>query len=267
MRPLPTAGRFALVLALVVLAGALPAGQAVDQQPAAPDDWDAIADAPKGARVKLTLTDGKWVTGRIADFETEAVVLTDVDIDRRGVTMPANSINGSRYRFLRTSVTRAELFTKIRPPLPAAESLDQLRVLVRSGDRIKLTTTDGENLAGTVTSLSASSMSMRMGARVRQFSADDIRTIRQRRPDSAKEGALTGLAIGAGAGFIGGCGACHLQIPLITSAIGASIGAGIDALFNAEMVVFRGRGHSVKRVTVVPQLAKSHQGVQVAFKF
>ena len=264
MRPLPTTGRFALVLAFVVLAGALPAGQAVDQPP---DDWDAIAAAPQGARVKLTLTDGKWVAGRIADFETEAVVLTDLEMDPRGITIPTNSVSGNRYRFLRTSVARAHLFTKITPPLPAAESLHELRVLVRSGDRIKLTTSDGENVAGTVTSLSASSISMRTGAQVRQFSADDISAIRQRRPDSAKEGALVGLAIGAGAGFMGGCGACHLQIPLITGAIGAGIGAGIDALVNTEMVVFRGRGNSVKRVTVVPQLAKSHKSVQVAVRF
>jgi len=48
--------------------------------------------------------------------------------------------------------------------------------------------------------------------------------------------------------------------------IGAGIGVGVDALIKGNLVVFQRRDSS-RRVTVMPQLAKSHKSVNVSVQF
>lgn len=49
--------------------------------------------------------------------------------------------------------------------------------------------------------------------------------------------------------------------------IGAGIGVGIDALIRGNVVVFQRPGPLGMRVSVAPQLAKSHKSVMVSIGF
>ena len=66
------------------------------------------------------------------------------------------------------------------------------------------------------------------------------------------------------------CGRCHvgpgLMVAGLYGGIGAGIGVGIDALIEGRLVVYQ-RRDSTRRITVTPQLAKSHKGVNVSVQF
>jgi hypothetical protein len=132
------------------------------------------------------------------------------------------------------------------------------------GERISLVAASGERLSGRVIAITASSLSMQIGNEVRRFAEAEIQTVRQRRADSLRNGALIGFGAGAGVGLTTPCGRCHLDLTLAMGAAGAAIGVGIDALIKSEVVVFRGHGASARQITVVPQIAKSHKGLGLA---
>src|SRR5512147_2582375 len=76
-----------------------------------------------------------------------------------------------------------------------AGSLDQLRVLVKSGDTIRVTDRAGREVRGSVIDISGSSLELATGGSQRTFLESDITTIRQRRPDSLANGAKWGFAV------------------------------------------------------------------------
>ena len=123
-----------------------------------------------------------------------------------------------------------------RPPLLAqgqATSFDQLSVLVRPGDKVTVTPTTGSPFSGRIASLSGSGLKLRVGKELRELQELDVATVRHRRPDSLRNGALWGLGIGAATGMVA-CGRCHVGPGLVVAGlyggIGAGIGVGIDAL-------------------------------------
>ena len=131
-----------------------------------------------------------------------------------------------------------------------AGTFDQLRVLVKAGDRIRVVDTSGQDIRGTIADLGLSSLTLVSDGTRRDFAERDINTISQRRPDSLANGALWGLAIGGGLGLLGGLalsgadGSSAAIIPVITLAyggIGAGVGAGVDALISAERVIYARR--------------------------
>jgi hypothetical protein len=67
------------------------------------------------------------------------------------------------------------------------------------------------------------------------------------------------------------CGRCHVgpgaAMGLTLGGVGAGIGVGIDALIRSDLVVFQRTDRSGVRVSVVPQLAKSHKSVNVSIGF
>lgn len=85
-----------------------------------------------------------------------------------------------------------------------AGTFDQLRVLVKPGDTISVIDPTGNEIRGKIETLSSSSMALLVAGRRRDLREDEIDTIRQRRPDSLRNGALWGFGIGAGLGTLAG---------------------------------------------------------------
>jgi hypothetical protein len=134
-----------------------------------------------------------------------------------------------------------------------AGSFEQLRVLVKQGDTVRVTDAAGEEVRGTVTDLSPSSLALRVGGTRRTFLETDITAIHQRRNDSLANGAKWGFIVGAALGVLGGVaiareyesgggGAFIPILGVVYGSIGAGAGAGIDAMNRSEQVIFAWRG-------------------------
>lgn len=153
-----------------------------------------------------------------------------------------------------------------------ANSFEELRLLVRPGDTITIRSSAGAEVTGKIDSLSRSSLVLRDGER-REFLEADVTSILQRRGDSLVNGALWGMA--AGAGFIavaaaasceGDCDGFVVAAALVYSGLGAAIGIGIDALVMSRYVVYEKARRSVAW-RVSPLLTPRRQGVAVTLSF
>ena len=152
-----------------------------------------------------------------------------------------------------------------------AGSFDQLRVLVKPGDTVRVTDGAGEEVRGTITDLSPSSLALRVGGTRRTFLETDIAAIHQRRNDSLANGAKWGFVIGAGLGVLGGIalaqeyesgggGAFIPILGLVYGSIGAGAGAGIDAMSPSEQAIYARRG-APSKAGVRPGLTLRRSGI------
>ena len=134
-----------------------------------------------------------------------------------------------------------------------AGSFEQLRVLVKAGDTVRVTDGSGEEVRGAITGLSSSSLALTSGGTRRTFLENDVAAVYQRRNDSLANGAKWGFIVGASLGVLGGIaiareyesGGGGAFIPLlgvVYGSIGAGAGAGIDAMHRSEQVIFAWRG-------------------------
>jgi len=134
-----------------------------------------------------------------------------------------------------------------------AGSFEQLRVLVKPGDTVRVTDGAGEEVRGTITDISPSSLALRVGGTRRTFLETDIAAIHQRRNDSLANGAKWGFVAGVALGVLGGVaiareyegsggGAFIPILGLVYGSIGAGAGAGFDAMHRSEQVIFAWRG-------------------------
>ena len=157
-----------------------------------------------------------------------------------------------------------------------AGSFDQLRVLVKPGDTLRITDKTGQVIRGSIAELSASSLALQVSGVRRTFLESDIASIYQRRPDSIANGAKWGFAVGAGLGVLGGIAIVReyddggvALIPilgLVYGAIGAGAGAGLDAMHSSEQAIYARRGTS-SRVTLRPILTPGRKGVRASLTF
>src|SRR5436190_12991628 len=83
-----------------------------------------------------------------------------------------------------------------------AGSFDQLRVLVKTGDRVRVTDSRGQDVRGSIADVSSSSLALTVGGTRRTFLEADIAAIHQRRNDSLANGAKWGFVVGAGLGVL-----------------------------------------------------------------
>jgi hypothetical protein len=154
-----------------------------------------------------------------------------------------------------------------------AGSFDQLRVLVKKGDTIAVTDNAGATTHGRLTELSPASLALLVDGRPRVIEAADISTISQRRSDSLANGAGWGLGIGAVLGLAVGIslessydedanGALAVTGAITYGALGAGMGAGIDALIKSPMVIFA-RPRSTSPPVVVAPMVGRRTGVVV----
>lgn len=262
---------YLLVLTVITLL-TLPV-RAVDQAET-DDGWDRVVSAPEGSRIRVGLRDGAEVTGRLVVARPDAIVIDNVQTGPAGVrTGPGVSLKDG-LTIARADVATIALLSSPRTRGMATTttpvSFDQLRVLVGAGQKISVTELSGRRYSGTIVDLSSSALALRVGNSVRQLQENDIATIRQRRDDPLRNGALAGLGTGFGTGMVM-CGPCHagpgVGMGLMLGGVGAGIGVGIDALIRGDVTVFQRPGTSGMRVSVAPQLAKSHKSVVVSIGF
>ena len=157
-----------------------------------------------------------------------------------------------------------------------AGSFDQLRVLVKSGDTLTITDTSGERVQGKLTQLSGSGLVLDVSGAPRQFQDSDVNTVEKRGPDSLKNGALTGFAIGGGLGGLalgalaaaddGPTLAVAVVGALLYGGIGAGIGVGVDALIEGRRVIYARSNSPRARLTIAPLLSERRKGVVVSLR-
>jgi hypothetical protein len=157
-----------------------------------------------------------------------------------------------------------------------AGSFDQLRVLLKTGDRVRVTDTTGQEVRGSIADLSSSSLALQVAGSRRTFLEGDIAAIHQRRNDSLANGAKWGFAVGAGLGVLGGIaivseygdgGAALIPIlGLVYGAIGSGAGAGIDAMNRGEQAIYARRG-APSKVALRPIVTAGRKGLLASIAF
>jgi hypothetical protein len=156
-----------------------------------------------------------------------------------------------------------------------ATSFSELRLLVRPGDALTITSTAGLEVTGRLVDVSSGRLVLRVGKGRQEWREDDVSRIRQRRGDSLGNGALWGFIGGlASAGTlvaiaVADCSDCDnsgawVAFP-VYGAMGVGVGVGIDALIIRRHVIFQ-RSGSVK-LHLVPILQHSRRGVEMSVGF
>jgi len=158
-------------------------------------------------------------------------------------------------------------------------SFDALQGRVNSGARVVVKDQAGRETEGVLTALTASGISLRVGNDQRQWPAAEVSELR-RRGDSVKNGTLTGLVIGLGAGVGGGLAmaslygneggnadAGFLMMTGLGAGIGAAAGAGFDGLRQGQTVLFRRASSGGGSVSLGPVLTPTVRALQVAIRF
>lgn len=130
-----------------------------------------------------------------------------------------------------------------------AGSFDQLRVLVKTGDTIRVTDDAGHETAGKLMDLTPESLALLVNGHRRDFRDNDVDVVRQRRQDSLANGALWGFGVGAGLGLLAAASWCEYEcnpglVALVTTlygGVGAGVGVGIDAMIVRNQVIYARR--------------------------
>lgn len=154
-----------------------------------------------------------------------------------------------------------------------AGTFDQLPVLVQPGETLTVTNDSGERVRGKLSQLSPSSLVLDVLGTQREFQSTDVNTIEK--PDSLKNGALIGMAVGAGIlgiGIAGSAGSSEADAGLfvggavVYAAIGAAIGTGIDALVDGRRLIYARPTSPTTRLTFAPLLGGARKGVLVSLR-
>lgn len=162
-----------------------------------------------------------------------------------------------------------------------AKTLDELRLLVKSGDTVAVTDAGGRVTKGAITTLSPSALVLDVNGQPREWKEGDISTISHRRSDSLGDGALWGLIIGAGATATAIAIAVNseggsfeeedlgfaLAVIGIYGGAGAAVGVGIDALIKKEQVIYQKGGASSARWQLAPVVTPRVQGARLSVRF
>jgi hypothetical protein len=183
----------------------------------------------------------------------------------------------------RNAISAAALLTVflIVLPQPAAaqeaRSFEQLQLLVKPGDRIFVTDSNGKVTEGKVEGLSRSLLSLKTKVSTTNWAETDVTQIRQWRHDSLKNGALIGAGVGFGLSLFsaivwchewGDCGGETVGAVAFYTGIGAGIGVGVDALIPAKQTIYAGAARTALRnLRVKPVVGNSRKGVALTFSF
>jgi len=166
--------------------------------------------------------------------------------------------------------------TSLNAQTPWAQSLEQLQVLVKPGDKVYVRDSTGSVKKGTILNLSSTSLGLLTKSGTREISEADISEIKQWRNDSLANGAQIGTGAGAVIGVLGALAMCSefrncagpaaITIGL-SAGLGAGIGVGIDALIPHKRTIYTGGGRALNRFKFSPVVGRSRKGVAVAFSF
>ena len=193
-------------------------------------------------------------------------------VAQAGGNCTAKAISQMLSRFARVCLLIAATASNVGAQ-ELASSFDQLRILVKPGDTVNVTDGKGQETRGKISALSSSSLELTVAGTPRAFLESEVRTIRQRRADSLKNGALWGLAIGAGLGAIPQYdGGWYYTSENVGAAIGLAlfglgVGTGIDAMIrNTDVIYSRPAGASAT-LSVSPLLVGDRKGVSFSIGF
>jgi hypothetical protein len=153
-----------------------------------------------------------------------------------------------------------------------ASSFDQLRVLVKAGDRLTITDPGGEVTSGRLVRLVGTSLEIDVDGTARTLAQDRVTTIRMRHADSLANGAKIGFGIGAGFGALAGLtnagesgspGAFAVLLALYSGAMGAGIGVGVDGLLSTNRLVFSRPAAPSVRLQAAPMVGSGGRGIRL----
>lgn len=166
--------------------------------------------------------------------------------------------------------------TSLSAQTQAAQSFEQLQVLVKPGDKIYVRDSTGNVSKGRVVGLTPTALDLMTKSGARELAETDIVDIKQWRHDSVGNGAGSGAVAGGVIGIIGAAAICgdfgHCAGPAaamiaLFSGLGAGVGVGLDALIPEKQIIYTGNGRAINRFKVSPVLGHSRKGVAVAFSF
>jgi hypothetical protein len=128
-----------------------------------------------------------------------------------------------------------------------ARTVDELRLLVKAGDTVRVTDVSGREVSGRILTLAPQSIELRVDGQSRRWDEADIASVSYRRPDSLANGAWWGFGIGAGlmvtavavAGVEDGEEGWAALAVAFYGGVGAGIGTGIDALIKKRRVIYQ----------------------------
>lgn len=152
----------------------------------------------------------------------------------------------------------------------SATSFEELRLLVKAGQAVIVTDSNGHRISGRIGRVSASSLEL-SGREARTFDEAGIREIRAR--DSLANGAIAGTAVGIGAGVAivaalcsdgPGCGPAT-KVMLGAAGIGAAAGIALDAALGHE-VLYRSRLRG-RSLTMAPIASRDQRGILLSVRF
>ena len=153
-------------------------------------------------------------------------------------------------------------------------SFRDLQFLVKPGDRVTVVDSSGERITGRISELDASTLSVASATGPRRFTQDDVRVVRQRRPDPLKNGALIGVAFGAGMGLMtelscGGNEYCGQAgwVTVGSTLWGLGVGVFTDAILKTSTDVFRHGPGTAGSLSVVPVVGSRTAGARLALRW
>jgi hypothetical protein len=119
-----------------------------------------------------------------------------------------------------------------------ATSLDQLKILLKTGDKVTLMDLSGQSITGRVERITPEALDLRVKDKVQTFDEKDLRQITQKKQDSVLNGILIGAAVGFGATlpvYLGIADEDEKGVAVAASALWGLIGGGIGALVDASV--------------------------------
>jgi hypothetical protein len=148
-------------------------------------------------------------------------------------------------------------------PLPPARSWPELGHRLSSGSPVEVTDASGSEVRGRVASVSADSLTLKVGITSRELDVATIREVR-RDGDPLWNGAAIGAAVGAAGALLSDSSCsrpgCGTQIPqrLTFVAVMTAAGAALDALHRDRTVLYRAPSPTALRIVsaVTPRRAE-----------
>ena len=155
-----------------------------------------------------------------------------------------------------------------------AGSLEQLRSLVKVGDKVTVTDVAGREVEGTIAEVSSSSLVLVVDRTRTDFIESALGTVSKR--DSRWNGTLWGLVVGAALGasleraFVGEYGRDDVgygSVAVPFAALGSAVGFSIDALMKGQRIIYMRSAASSKTAKVSPVLDTRRKGIFVSLQF
>ena len=160
-----------------------------------------------------------------------------------------------------------------------ARNFQELGLKVKAGDTVFITDDSGkQEQEAQIIELTPSLLGVSVGGVRRDLAESNVSRIRQRLPDSRKNGALIGSLVGASgatAGAVamaspsGSCdGGCIAVNVAFGGGIGALVGLGIDSLFQGRKDIYvRADGKAAHGIEIQPLASQGVRGLRVSLRY